>query len=158
MPDSWEIIYGLDPSDPSDAASDRDNDGVTALDEFLAGTIPSGSIDLDGNEQYDALTDGLLLLRGMFGLDGAALVTGTVASDAVYTDSVDIEYRIELLGELADVDGNGQIDALTDGLLALRYLFGLEGDTLINGVVAADATRTTAEEIEAHLETLMPAQ
>ena len=70
--------------------------------------------------------------------------------------NVDIEYRIELLGELADVDGNGQIDALTDGLLALRYLFGLEGDTLINGVVAADATRNTAEEIEAHLEALMP--
>ena len=130
--------------------------GISALDEFLAGTPPSGSIDLDGNEQYDALTDGLLLLRGMFGLDGAALITGTVASDAVYTDSEDIESRIEFLGDLADVDGNGQIDALTDGLLTLRYLFGLEGDTLINGVVAADATRTTAEEIEAHLEALMP--
>ena len=34
---------------------------------------------------------------------------------------------------------------------------GLQGDTLINGVVASDATRTTAEEIEAYLETLMPA-
>jgi len=55
------------------------------------------------------------------------------------------------------VDGNGQIDALTDGLLTLRYLFGLQGDTLINGVVADDATRKTAEEIETHLETLMPA-
>jgi hypothetical protein len=33
----------------------------------------------------------------------------------------------------------------------------LQGDTLINGVVAEDATRKTAEEIEAHLETLMPA-
>jgi hypothetical protein len=43
---------------------------------------------------------------------------------------------------LLDVDGNGQIDALTDGLLILRYLFGLEGDTLIAGVVAQDATRT----------------
>ena len=43
------------------------------------------------------------------------------------------------------------------GLLTLRYLFGLQGDTLINGVVAGDATRKTAEEIEAHLETLMPA-
>ena len=30
----------LDPNDPSDATSDQDNDGVTALDEFLAGTIP----------------------------------------------------------------------------------------------------------------------
>ncbi|MDA9584106.1 MSCRAMM family adhesin SdrC, partial [Porticoccaceae bacterium] len=157
MPDAWEIRYGLDPNDPSDATSDQDNDGITALDEFLAGTIPSGSIDLDGNKKYDALTDGLLLLRGMFGLDGSALVTGTIASDAIYTESVDIESRIATLGDLADIDGNGEIDALTDGLLTLRYLFGLEGDTLINGVVAGDATRKTAEEIEAHLETLMPA-
>ena len=157
MPDTWELLYGLDPNDPSDATSDQDNDGVTALDEFLAGTIPSGSLDIDGNEKYDALTDGLLLLRGMFGLDGDALVTGTVASDATYTESVDIESRIAILGDLADIDGNGEIDALTDGLLTLRYLFGLEGDTLINGVVASDATRKTAEEIEAHLDTLMPA-
>ena len=157
MPDEWETRYGLDPNDPSDATSDQDNDGVTALDEFLAGTIPSGSLDIDGNEDYDALTDGLLLLRGMFGLDGSALVTGTIASDATYTDSVDIEARIETLGELADIDGNGDIDALTDGLLTLRYLFGLQGDTLIDGVVAGNATRKTAEEIEAHLETLMPA-
>ena len=28
-----------------------------------------------------------------------------------------------------------EIDALTDGQLTLRYLFGLQGDTLINGVV-----------------------
>jgi hypothetical protein len=157
MPDTWETRYGLDPNDASDATSDQDNDGVTALEEFLSGTIPSGSLDIDGNEDYDALTDGLLLLRGMFGLDGNALVTGTIASDAAYTESVDIESRIEALGELADIDGNGQIDALTDGLLTLRYLFGLQGDTLINGVVADDATRTTSEEIEAHLESLMPA-
>ena len=157
MPDAWETRYGLDPNDPSDATSDIDNDGVAALDEFLAGTIPSGSLDIDGNAQYDALTDGLLLLRGMFGLDGSALITGTIASDAAFTESVDIESRIAMLGDLADIDGNGQIDALTDGLLTLRYLFGLEGDTLIAGVVASDATRTTAVDIEAHLKTLMPA-
>jgi len=40
--------------------------------------------------------------------------------------------------------------------LTLRYLFGLQGDILINGVIADDATRITAEEIEAHLENLMP--
>jgi hypothetical protein len=115
------------------------------------------TIDIDGNGQYDALTDGLLLLRGMFGLDGSALVTGTVASNATYTATADIEARIAILGDLADIDGNGEIDALTDGLLILRYLFGLEGDTLINEVVASDATRTSAADIEAHLETLMPA-
>ena len=157
MPDAWETLYGLNPNDASDTNSDQDNDGVGALDEFLAGTPPAGSLDIDGNGQYDALTDGLLLLRGMFGLDGGALIGGTVASDATYTASVDIESRIELLGALRDIDGNGQIDALTDGLLTLRYLFGLEGESLIAGVVAADATRKTAEDIEAHLQTLMPA-
>jgi hypothetical protein len=157
MPDEWETRYGLDPNDASDATSDQDNDGVAALEEFLAGTIPSGSLDIDGNGQYDALTDGLLLLRGMFGLDDSALITGTIASDAAFTESVDIESRIATLGDLADIDGNGEIDALTDGLLTLRYLFGLEGDTLIAGVVASDATRTTAVDIEAHLKTLMPA-
>ena len=93
----------------------------------------------------------------MFGLDGSALVTGTIASDAIYTESVDIEFRIETLGDLSDIDGNGYIDALTDGLLILRYLFGLQGETLVNGVVAIDATSETAEDIEAHLQTLMPA-
>ncbi len=158
IPDKWETNYGLDPNDASDATSDQDNDGVTALDEFLGGTVPvKGTLDIDGNEDYDALTDGLLLLRGMFGLSGSALVTGTVSSDGTFTESVDIESRIANLRERVDIDGNGDIDALTDGLLTLRYLFGLEGDTLINGVVAEDATRKTAEEIEAHLETLRPA-
>ena len=157
MPDAWETRYGLNPNDASDATSDQDNDGITALDEFLAGTIPAGSLDFDGNEGYDALTDGLLLLRGMFGLTGDALISGTVASNAVYTSSLDIESRIDNLGDLADIDGNGEIDALTDGLLTLRYLFGLEGDTLISGVVASDATRTSAEQIESHLKQLMPA-
>jgi hypothetical protein len=157
MPDAWERRYGLDPNDASDASSDQDNDGVGALSEFLAGTPPSGSIDFDGNGRYDALTDGLLLLRGMFGLTGDALISGTVASNAIYTSSDDIETHIVMLGDLADIDGNGTIDALTDGLLTLRYLFGLEGDMLISGVVAADATRDSAAEIEAHLKTLMPA-
>ena len=156
MPDAWETKYGLDPTDASDASSDRDNDGVTALNEFLAGTVPQGSIDIDGNEKYDALTDGLLLLRGMFGLDGNALVLGTVGDGAIYSDSADIESRIALLGDLADIDANGQVDPLSDGLLIVRYLFGLEGATLINGVIATDATRTTSDEIEAQLQTLMP--
>ena len=157
MPDSWEILYGLDPNDPSDASSDRDNDGFTALEEFLNGTIPSGSIDIDGNERYDALTDGLLILRSMFGLDGTSLTAGTAASDAVYSDSGDLITRINTLGDLADIDGSGKIDALTDGLLILRYLFGLEGETLVNGVVSSNATRTT-QEIEDHLNMLMLVQ
>ena len=34
MPDQWEIQYGLDPNDPSDAALDTDKDGLTNLEEY----------------------------------------------------------------------------------------------------------------------------
>ena len=156
MPDEWELRFDLNPNDPSDAAGDLDGDGISNLEEFLNGTPASGSIDIDGNEKYDALTDGLLMLRHMFGLTGDALITATVATDAQYKTSDEIESRISLLGELADIDGNGKIDALTDGLIILRYLFGLRGSALIEGVVAENAILTSAEQIEAHLESLTP--
>jgi uncharacterized protein (DUF1800 family) len=110
------------------------------------------TFDIDGNGQYDALTDGLLILRGMFGLTGDALISGAIASDAVYTSSDVITARITRLGLLLDIDGNGQVDALTDGLVVLRYLFGLRGDALIAGVLADDATITTAAAISAKIE------
>jgi hypothetical protein len=157
MPDAWETRFGLDPNDALDAMSDQDNDGVSAYDEFIAGTIPAGSLDIDGNGEYDALTDGLLLLRGMFGLSEGALISGAVASDAAYTSSSEIVSRIDMLGDLVDIDGNGRVDALTDGLIILRYLFGLRGDVLINGVIASDATITSADGVGAKMESLMPA-
>jgi len=156
MPDAWETRYGLNSIDASDATSDQDNDGVSALDEFLAGTIPAGSLDIDGNGQYDALTDGLLLLRGMFLLSGDSLISDAVAFDAVYKTSGEVASRIDMLGDLVDIDGNGTVDALTDGLVILRYLFNLRGDVLINDVIAADATVKTAEDVEAKIEALIP--
>ena len=156
MPDAWETRYGLNSIDASDATSDQDNDGVSALDEFLAGTIPAGSLDIDGNGQYDALTDGLLLLRGMFLLSGDSLISDAVASDAVYKTSGEVASRIDMLGDLVDIDGNGTVDALTDGLVILRYLFNLRGDVLINDVIASDAMVKTAEDVEAKIEALIP--
>jgi hypothetical protein len=43
MPDVWENLYGLNPSDPSDADTDLDNDDFTNLDEYKADTIPNDS-------------------------------------------------------------------------------------------------------------------
>jgi len=40
MPDAWELLYGLNPYDPSDANQDADGDGLTNLQECLAGTDP----------------------------------------------------------------------------------------------------------------------
>ncbi|MEE9345491.1 MAG: hypothetical protein V3U88_07780 [Methylococcales bacterium] len=52
---------------------------------------------------------------------------------------------------ILDVDGNGVIDALSDGLLILRYAFGSRGDSLTSGVVASDCQRCTNSEIEAYI-------
>ncbi|MDA7769117.1 hypothetical protein N8936_03380 [Porticoccaceae bacterium] len=62
-------------------------------------------------------------------------------SIAVETDDLasDMIARSAQISGDWDIDGNGQADALTDGLLFLRYAFGLNGEPLISGVVADDA-------------------
>jgi hypothetical protein len=61
MPNSWEIQYGLNPEDASDANNDPDNDDLTNLEEYLGGTNPK-SPDSDG----DGMPDGW---ESMYGLD-----------------------------------------------------------------------------------------
>ena len=41
MADEWEVLVGLDPADASDAESDTDGDGATALEEFVRDTDPA---------------------------------------------------------------------------------------------------------------------
>lgn len=41
MLDGWETYFGLDPTNPADAALDADGDGVSNLDEFLGRSHPS---------------------------------------------------------------------------------------------------------------------
>ena len=101
----------------------------------------SFNLDIDGDGKTDALTDGLLVLRYMFGLSGETLTVGVVGNDAERLDSDQIVTYLQTNNDQLDIDGDGQIDALTDGLLTLRYLFGLEGDPLINRVIAGGAIR-----------------
>jgi hypothetical protein len=50
-----------------------------------------------------------------------------------------------------DLDGNGATEALTDGLLFLRYTFGFHDATLISGAIAGNCTRCTAALIESYV-------
>ena len=111
--------------------------------------------DFDKNGTLDALTDGLLLLRYAFGLRGENLTNAAISSESTLTPQ-EVEANIEQAAGIADIDNNGSIDALTDGLLLLRYAFGLRGDNLIDGAISSDSTRTSAEDIEAYIESHIP--
>ena len=119
--------------------TDTDDDNDTVIDSLDAfSLLATESIDTDGdgigdNADIDDDGDGILDSLDSFPLDSTNTPT-----------------------KIMDIDGNGQIDGLTDAMLVLRYIFGFSGDALINGVVADNATRTSAADIEAHLESLMP--
>ena len=119
--------------------------------------ISPATWDMDLNGEADALTDGLLLLRHTFGLSGASLLDAAVATDSPL-NGTEVEENLLTTMTIADIDNNGQVDALTDGLLLLRYLFGLTGDSLINDAVAVNAARTSHTEIEQYIMDHMPGQ
>ena len=54
MPNWWELLYGLDPIDPSDAALDYDGDTLTNLVEFQHLTNPLKT-DTDDGGVWDNL-------------------------------------------------------------------------------------------------------
>ena len=117
-------------------------------------TVEPATLDVDGSGAITALTDGLLVLRFHFGLTGGALVAGAVSPSCTRCDGSTVASYLTALGDVLDVDGNGSLEPLTDGLLVLRYLFGLTGATLTNGVVGASCTRCDAAAILPYLETL----
>ena len=114
---------------------------------YFAGSSPafaSFNLDIDDDGKTDALTDGLLVLRYMFGLSGETLTVGVVGSDAERPNSEQILAYLVPNNDQLDIDGNGSVDALTDGLLILRNLFGLEGGALISSVIDNQSTRSSA--------------
>ena len=114
---------------------------------------PIINLDIDGNGTTDALTDGALAIRYLFGLRDLPLINNAIGLGASRTSGEAIAAYLEGgLTTMLDVDGNNKADALTDGILIVRYLFGFTGDALISGAVALDATRNTVAEITGFLQ------
>ena len=104
----------------------------------------------------NALSDGLLVIRHLFGFSGASLTSGATTTEGARTSAEAISsYLSDAEAEL-DIDGDGQSKALTDGLLLIRYLFGFSGDSLTAGAIGEGAQRATAEEIESYIEARKP--
>lgn len=106
-----------------------------------SGIVSGCTLDLDDNGTIDALTDGLMLMRVMFGLTGTSVTNGAIGTNAQRTTWDQIQPIINL--PALDIDGNLATDALTDGLILLRAMFGLTGTSVTNGAIGSGATRAT---------------
>ena len=117
----------------------------------LSQPVAAFDFDIDEDGQAQPLTDGLLMIRHLFGFSGTALTNGAVAAGAERREAAEIESYLTENSAALDIDGDGKALPLTDGLLIIRYLFGFSGDALVQGAIAADAKIKQATEVEAQL-------
>jgi CHRD domain len=118
---------------------------------------PSLDVDVSNTQtQYHSLTDGLIMLRYMLTITGTPLVSGALGTTATRTDPDQIKTFLDATKLAYDIDGNGNVDAATDGVLIVRYLMGIRDAALVEGTLGAGATRTSPNDIAAYIATLMP--
>jgi len=122
----------------------------------LSATIAYANFDLDVDDdgKTDALTDGLLVIRYLFGFSGESLVAGAVSNDAARSKAADIEAYLKADKIQLDVDGDGEVTALTDGLLIIRSLFGFSGSSLSASAIGPNALRGDGPAVSTYLETI----
>ena len=80
--------------------ADTDDDGDGVLDSFDAYPLDADNnqikmFDIDGNGQFDALTDSLLIMRYGFGFSGDELIDDAVGEGATRTSVEEIEAYLE---------------------------------------------------------------
>ncbi|MFM7559956.1 Calx-beta domain-containing protein, partial [Cylindrospermopsis raciborskii] len=82
------------------------------------------TLDVDGNGTVGALSDGIMIMRYLFSsFPGDALTRNAIASNATRTSS-EIRTYLGEAGSILDIDGDGKVTPLSDGIMAVRYLFG----------------------------------
>ena len=106
-------------------------------------------IDIDGNQTISATSDGLMLLRAMLGLTDVAVTQGATVPGAPRTTWAQIAPYVHLAA--LNLDGTGNANAATDGVLLLRAMFGLTGTAVTNGITLAPGRTWT--DIRAYLNT-----
>ena len=109
------------------------------------------SLDIDGDGRLDPLTDGILFFRYLLPVTGILLTQDLSIMNGSRSKPPEISSYLDIHSARLDIDGDGDLNPLTDGVLVLRYLSDLRGDELIQSAVGENATRTSAEEIEAYL-------
>jgi hypothetical protein len=123
---------------------------------FASGNADFGAgawnLDVDGNGKVEAIKDGLLIYRYLAGARGTSLqknvgtgATRDVTAIQTYIEAAKTDMTL-------DVDGNGKVEAIKDGLLIYRYLAGARGTSLQKNVGTGATRDVTA--IQTYIEAL----
>jgi len=101
--------------------------------------------DIDGDGQFTPLGDGVLAARFMAGFRGTDLVEGAVNPAGRRTDPDEIVAFLQTpeMQDFLDLDGDGELNAGTDGVLLIRGLARFSDSVLTQNATGGDATRTT---------------
>lgn len=116
---------------------------------------PLPSLDLDLNGTVDALTDGIVILRHLLGFTGSVLTDGAVDPAGRRTSPQAIADYLFSIHPALDINLDGEVDALSDGILILRYAFGFDGFDVI-GPLSLNGQRADPGEIIAYLDSMNP--
>jgi hypothetical protein len=151
---SWEDITTSVDTVANKVCGETDSFSVFTIGELLA------KLDVDGDDEFNPLGDGLLVLRYMFEFTADELDIGgnlinpagtrNTSGDVItYLDSV------RSMGFL-DVDGDNEVNPLGDGLLILRYMFEFTADELDVGgnLINPAGTRNTPQLVIDYLDPL----
>lgn len=115
---------------------------------FVAGptTLCTPDIDKDGNVELD--TDGIFILRKLFGIttENDYVPLAHACASATYAEANAFVEDVIARGDW-DIDGDGAVLPLTDGLLLLRSMLGIYGQALTRGAVNPQGARTDANDI-----------
>ncbi|MGB1010902.1 MAG: trypsin-like serine peptidase [Thiolinea sp.] len=115
------------------------------------GAPPLQSI-LDQQNDPQPLTDGIMLARYMNGVRGNALLSGITTENV---DIATIESRLQDAVNNLDIDENGTTEGNRDGLLFIRYLLGLRGNSLVADIDLTASPNNTPAGITTAIEAVL---
>jgi len=124
------------------------NIGFSAVESTLQDSTSRFALVLDGSGAFWVINR----LSGDITTENSQLLIGR----CLLTDDFDPAFGCisPLPPKVLDIDLDGEVLPLTDGLLMLRYLFGFRGEILTSRVIGAFARRDTIQ-IEIYLDTLI---
>ncbi len=155
---------------------DYDHDGYSNLDEMNNDTDPYvdnaagapgydeigdlrvSNLDVDGNGQAMLSSDAMLVIRYMFGVTGSALTDGLVdTANCTRCTPELIGTYIEKVKDVYDVDSSGEPTLSGDIMIIIRYMFGVEGEPMIDGLLDEEfAERRDPGDIADYIKLILP--